>query len=65
MEHQSSGGHSTLWTEVETQALLWEIEEGDAENPFLKQIIEKAEGRAEDEGKAVLEAQLVTGKPSS
>ena len=65
VEHQSSGGHSALWTEVETQALLWEIEEGDAENPFLKQIIEKAEGRAEDEGKAVLEAQLVTGKPSS
>ena len=51
---------STLWTEVETQALLWEAE--GAESPWLKQIIEKAECCAEEEGKAVLEAKLVTGK---
>ena len=51
---------STLWTEVETQALLWEAE--DAESPWLKQIIEKAECCAEREGNAVLEAKLVTGK---
>ena len=51
---------STLWSEVETQALLWEAE--DESSPWMAQLVEKAECHAEGEVKAVMEAQLVTGK---
>ena len=47
---------STLWTEVETQALLWEAE--DAESPWLKQIIEKAECCAERRRKRSLGGEI-------
>ena len=59
-ENEAKMGWSALWSEIETQALLWEAE--DTQSPWLQQIIEKAECQAEDEVKAVLEAQLVTGK---
>ena len=49
-----------LWSEVETHALLWETESDD--HPYLKKIIDMAEGYAAGEMKAVLEAELVTGK---
>ena len=51
---------STFWSEVEAQQNLWEADV--EENHYLKNVIDRSEEYASGDVKAVLEAQLVTGK---